>query len=282
LRHRRKLIVSAHEVPDTYLGSFVFDHVCKRAVTPWLRFVYNRARVVIAVSPYTRDELIRLGVRSEIVVICNAVDRTRFRKDPDVRARLRAKLGIGASAFVVVNAAQIQPRKGVTMFVETARRTPDAQFVWVGGRPFGRLSAEYDACSRLMREAPPNATFTGQVGFEEMPGYYAMADACLFPSVQECFGFTIVEAASCGLPVLLLDNPAWRGYLFDDYLAATTPEGFSGLIGRLMRDEAFRKEWGAGAERIAARHDLAAYPDKLVELYRAVARSSGVGHGEAP
>lgn len=271
LRHRDKLMVSAHEVPDTYLGSFVFDRASRRVAAHYLRFVYNRARLVVAVSPYTREELIALGVRSEIAVLCNGVDRTRFKPDGGARARLRRSLGLGPCAFVVMNAAQVQPRKGVRMFVEVARQVPEASFVWVGGRPYGRLSADYDACSRLMCEAPANVCFTGQVDYADMPGYYAMADACLFPSIQECFGYTIVEAAATGLPVMLIDNPAYRGYLFDDYLAASAPEGFAAHVRRLMSDEAFREEWKARGAHLAQRHDLATYPDRLMALYRRVA-----------
>lgn len=270
-RHRRRLIVSAHEVPDTYLGSFIFDDVCHFVARRWLKFVYNRAHRVIAVSPYTKRELEALGVSSRIEVLCNCVDRECFRPNPAARLEVRRRLGINDEAFVVVNAAQIQPRKGFELFIDTARRAPDLEFVWVGGRPFGRLSADFGKLTRLMQQAPPNVHFPGQVLFEEMPAYYAMADACFFPSIQECFGYTIIEAAAAGLPVVLRDNPAYEDYLFDHYLASSTPDGAAKLLRRLNDDARFLREQRAHSEALAELYDLRRYTERLVELYRRVA-----------
>jgi len=281
LRYRPRLVVSAHEVPDTYLGSFVFDQICRQAVTPLLRAAFNRARVVIAVSPYVKRELERIGVTSEIVILCNGVDRSRFRPDPATRSRLRAEMGISDSAFVVANAGQIQPRKGVEAFLQVASELPEMQFVWLGGRPFGRLTAQYSRLTRLIREAPPHVRFPGQVPIEDMPAQYAIADACLFPSVQECFGYTIVEAAATGLPVVVQDNPAYRDYLFDHCLVGSSVADFVAILRRLHEDPAYRRERVVHSGTLAALHDLDGYIERLLSLYRRVATEAAHGGCEA-
>ena len=42
----------------------------------------------------------------------------------------------------------------------------------------------------------------GYVPNEELPTLYNAADAFLFPSLKETFGFPIVEAMACGTPVV--------------------------------------------------------------------------------
>ena len=49
-----------------------------------------------------------------------------------------------------------------------------------------------------------NTLFTGFLPDEEMVKYIASADAFVFPSVTETFGFVQLEALACGVPVAAL------------------------------------------------------------------------------
>jgi glycosyltransferase involved in cell wall biosynthesis len=54
---------------------------------------------------------------------------------------------------------------------------------------------------RLMQLAGPTVTFTGRVTDAEMPGYFAKAQAFIFPSLED-FGIVPVEAMAAGTPVI--------------------------------------------------------------------------------
>ena len=56
--------------------------------------------------------------------------------------------------FVVTCVGQIQPRKGIYDFIETAEKCPDITFVWVGGTPFKGLTAEYKKLQTVVKNAP--------------------------------------------------------------------------------------------------------------------------------
>ena len=88
-------------------------------------------------------------------------------------------------------------------------------------------------------EVADMVVFTGYVPEEQKPDYYRLADAYVMPSSGEGFGFVVIEALACGLPVVasradgtqeavrygklgLVVDPANRAELQDAILAALT------------------------------------------------------------
>jgi glycosyltransferase involved in cell wall biosynthesis len=74
----------------------------------------------------------------------------------------------------------------------------NVHFVFAGSSqvaPLKRLLDEYGV-------GPEFYTFVGRVSYEEMPALYARADVCVNPSLMENLSFVILEAMSCGIPVV--------------------------------------------------------------------------------
>ncbi|MFH0779074.1 MAG: glycosyltransferase [Candidatus Eisenbacteria bacterium] len=87
-------------------------------------------------------------------------------------------------------------RKGLRIFVESARHVPEATFVVVGR--WVDKSVE-----RLMRIASPNVFFTGYVPDSELRAYLERAKVYVQISAHEGFGCSLAEAMSCGcVPVV--------------------------------------------------------------------------------
>jgi 1,2-diacylglycerol-3-alpha-glucose alpha-1,2-galactosyltransferase len=270
---RDHLVASAHVVPESFLGSLIFDKFCYGVAKFYLKFALNRARLVIAVSPVVKTQLKRLGVTTEIVVLCNSVDRQQFRPDKQLRKRVRTQLGLSDDGFISLCVGQIQRRKGIQTFLNVAEILPQMTFVWVGGRPFGRLTANYDEMTELMEQAPQNVRFIDAVDFEEMPGYYAMADVFFFPSFQENFAYAILEASSTRLPLVLRDNPEYPYLLFTHYLKAGTDEGFAETLRHLTKDVSFLETWQQESDTLASKYEIHKYVEQLVTCYKYIARS---------
>lgn len=220
---RGKKIVSAHIVPESLRGSLVGANLWLPLATIYLRWFYNHADLVFAVSDATKRELIDMGVRSKIEVVYNLVDIERYKTTASDHVAARKSLNISEDDWVVIGAGQVQPRKRIDSFVEAALELPDMRFIWVGGMPFGRLAAENKHMKRLVQNAPSNVTFTGVIDHIMVKKYYQAGNAFWLPSAQETFGLVIVEAAAAGLPVMLR--------CIDDY-----KETFAGCA--LLEDEA--------------------------------------------
>ncbi|MBT5953529.1 glycosyltransferase family 4 protein [bacterium] len=269
-RWKGKLLVSAHVVPDSFIGSLVFSKLWQPLAKIYLKFVYSLSDVIIAVSPVVKEELQRIGVKKRIEVLCNSVNRKKFKQDDELRAQFRKKLNLKEDAFVAVCVGQIQPRKGVAVFIETAKKCPDITFLWVGGRPYGRLTADYDRLTEVVDSAPDNVVFTGVVDFEDMPGYYAASDVYFFPSLQENFAYATIEASSVKLPLLLRDNPEYVPTLFTHYLKALEVVDFAKELNKLSSDSACLQKWQNESDVLASKYAIEAYMTQLIALYRSV------------
>lgn len=265
-----KKVVSAHVVPDSFIGSLIGARFWRPLAIWYLRWFYNRADLVFAVSAQTKRELEKLGVTSSIEILHNSVDTTRYCADnSSVRSELRAQYGIADDVFVVIGAGQVQPRKRVDLFIAAAQALPEVTFVWVGGMPFGHLAADYRDMERLMEVKLPNLIFTGVVELEEMPALYQLADLFWLPSEQETFGLVVVEAAAAGLPVLLRESDDYADTFRDD-VQYGRDETFVQDIQLIVSDAAHRQKLVENAERIAERFDSKRIGAQLVKFYRSL------------
>jgi 1,2-diacylglycerol-3-alpha-glucose alpha-1,2-galactosyltransferase len=265
-RTKERAVVTAHVVPESFVGSFILAPVWLPISAFYLRMCYSVGDEIIAVGPSVVQGLKRLRLKAPVRCVPNAIDIERFRPQPGWREQMRTKLGIAQDAFVVVCPGQIQPRKGVDDFVDAARQMPNTEFVWVGGRPFGRLTAGYEPTRQAVETAPANCHFIGEVPYEEMPPLMAASDCLFFPSRQETFGLVIVEAAAAGLPIVLRDLDSYHGLFDGAYLAGDTGS-FVESLKALRHDEAVRADYVARALEMAERFDTLHHGQMLLQAY---------------
>jgi 1,2-diacylglycerol-3-alpha-glucose alpha-1,2-galactosyltransferase len=126
--------------------------------------------------------------------------------------------------------------------------------------------------TRLVECSPPNVVFTGGVGYEDMPGYYAMSDIFFFPSLQDTFACAIIEASASGLPLVLRDNPEYPGCFLGHYLKASCEDEFVETIRMLEKKGNLFKEYQLRSEMLASRYELGNYIDQLVDYYKWIAQ----------
>ena len=266
LRSRERAVVTAHIVPESLVGSFVLAPLWLPIGTAYMQAFYALADEVLAVSPEVDEGLRRMKLKVPVRVVPNAVDVKRFVPQPGWREEMRAKAGIPEDAFVAICAGQVQPRKGVDVFIETARAMPDVHFVWVGGMPFKRLTDHYRHMRSAMANAPSNCHFVGDVVYSEMPKWYASADCLFFPSVQETFGLAIVEAAAAGLP-LVLREIATYGPLFGETYLSDAEQPFTDCIACLKDDEEMHARYAKHSLELAERFDTSRLAEHLLAVY---------------
>lgn len=264
---RSKKVVSAHIVPASLVGSLVGAKLWLPLAKIYLRWFYNRADMLFAVSDETKRELVRLGVTKPIEIVYNLIDTSQYLTTAADKARARHALGIDADAWVVVGAGQVQPRKRVDDFVKSAVTLPNLRFIWVGGMPFGKLAADHGVMQKLITNAPKNVTFTGVIDHSAVRQYYQAADVFWLPSEQETFGLVVVEAAAAGLPVVLRDIPDYAETFSEDAILCT-PDNVNGMLQLLRDDTKFYAQAREHSARIASRFDSSAGAERVMTLYR--------------
>jgi 1,2-diacylglycerol-3-alpha-glucose alpha-1,2-galactosyltransferase len=268
----KRRIFTAHVLPETAEGAMPFAKIGAPLIHRYLKLVYGYSDVVVAVAPRMATRLREsLGVRGLIRTIPNPLRSDRFRPSPALREEGRRLLGITSDRPMVLGVGQLQPRKGIPDFAKVAWGTPEADFIWVGGRPFGMFSAGIAELRRLKANQPPNMRFAGMFPLDRMPAIYNAADVFLFPSLQENCPYAPLEAAGCGLPIVVRDLPEYRALYQSEYLSAGDPLGFTAQVNGLLRSQAQREHWSRASQRLARAFTPEAYMEATAALYDHVA-----------
>jgi len=160
----------------------------------------------------------------EPLYVPHGVDRTLFHPRPEDKAAIREELGVPADAYLVGMVAAntgnpALPRKAfpqaLTAFSRFAADHPDAWFYAHsqtqpgkgGGINLEALTLATDCPTDRVRY-PPAAIFHLGWPTENMANLYQAFDVLLNPSMGEGFGVPLIEAQSCGVPVIASDHSA--------------------------------------------------------------------------
>ena len=270
IRRGGKKVVSAHIVPDSFIGSIKGAKYWKPLGKMWLKFFYKKADLVLACSGMVADELINDMNVPKTKVLYNTIDMSRYRHSAAEKKLARKKLDLKDNDFVVMGNGQVQPRKRLDILIKAAKKMPDVKFFWVGGIPFKNLGADYHAMQNMIKSAPDNLTVTGVIPLEAVKDYYVAADLFVLPAMQENHPMCVLEAAGAGLPIILRDIPQYDDTFKGDAVMAKTDDEFLDLIDLLRKDKKAYSKACLGAGKIAKRFDSSAGAERLVEFYRSL------------
>lgn len=233
-----------HFVPRTIEGSIHLPGFAKKIFYKYILFFYKKMDRLVTVNPYFIDVLEEYGIKREkISYIPNFVSDQKFYPlSEEEKREARKEYGIPDSRFTVLCVGQLQIRKGFFDFIELAKSYPDMTFVWAGGFPFGKMMDGYEQIQKAKEDLPANMKMLGVVDREKMSRVYNMADVFLLPSYEELFPMTILEAMSCGIPIVVRDLPIYDNILFDYCLRAKRTDDFGQLLQNLKEDSHFYED----------------------------------------
>ena len=163
----------------------------------------------------------------------------------------------------MLTVGSLYPVKGQMDVLRAFARVPDAELVIVG---VGPLRGTLDGlATRLgLRD---RIRWLGSVPHEQLPAIYRSAAVFVQGSRHEAQGMALLEAAACGVPVV--GTPV--GVLPEVGRVAFGEEELAREIGRLVRDEAVRRELGRRALASAtAVFSARASIERFIELYQRV------------
>ena len=193
----RNKIMTVHDLSFLYNRSWF-----SKAYYWWYRIMtplaIKTSKHLITVSLFSKHEIIRFYPfikEYQISVVYGAVDCTRFHRLSSIPSP--------ESPFALA-VSSIDPRKNFPMLVKAFKGLEGCQLYIVGKR--NHVFSQQNGID----EALSNVKFLGRVSDEELRRLYNQAVCFIFPSIYEGFGLPLLEAMTCGCPVLASDIPVFR------------------------------------------------------------------------
>lgn len=163
----------------------------------------DRAKKVIAVSEATRRDLVQhYGIAEEKVVVVHSGLRPTHAITPEFADDVLKKFNITPPFFLFF--ATLEPRKNAAALVaayqeyrEKSKKPASLVFAGSAGWLTKKLVSEVTS-SHFANEC----VFTGEVSEDEKIALYRRAEALIYPSLYEGFGFPPLEAMQEGTPVI--------------------------------------------------------------------------------
>ena len=207
LAHESILHAATLGLPVIYTDHslFGFNSLSSIHLNKLLTFTLSLCSAAIAVSHCSKDNLcLRAQLDPQLVyVIPNAVDTTQFTpQQPQPSSQSSVNDGVTSSRVKVLVLSRLVYRKGIDLAIDViplvCAQLPYVDFV-IGGDGPKRIKLEE------MRERcrlHDRITLLGPLPHSAIPAALSAADVFLNCSLTEAFCIAILEAVSCGLPVV--------------------------------------------------------------------------------
>ena len=248
-----RLVFTTKKVVYTVHG---FDSIrlAFRKFMPVERILQRACSAIVAVSNYDEKNLHNEDIIHNVSTIYNGITT------PD--SNIVERLNIANNyKKIVLSIARVNPPKEPKIFIETARLLPQYGFIWIGNQE----SVEH------LGDIPANCHFLGNI--VNAGAYCAQADLFMLPSNYEGLPMVIIEAMSCGVPVVASDVGGVSEIVRNDINGYTLPnraELFAEKIETILSNENLYARMSKNALEIFERELTI---DKMVEGYMAVYRS---------
>jgi glycosyltransferase involved in cell wall biosynthesis len=170
--------------------------------------VWDGANALIANSRFLKEELTRLyGIpRNKIFLVNNGVNLHVFHYR-ESKKNLYRKLGISDHATVILYLGGSRPVKGPAYLLDALKKIEDKHediiTIFVkGAGPLDKFFSPLLEKKLQYFQQKEKMIVINSIPHTELPEYYSAVDAVVVPSLYDAFPKVVLEAVTCGTPVI--------------------------------------------------------------------------------
>jgi glycosyltransferase involved in cell wall biosynthesis len=242
--HYGKLIVTIYDISFLTLPECHTEANRQHCLQGTLDAV-KYADCIIAISNHGKQELVKyFDVNPDKIVVTHLAANDIFTPcGSEEQNRVLEKYKISRDfIFTVVS---YEPRKNIGTLIRAYVDLPDAvkkqhPLIIAGGK--GWLNADIDEL--IESQASDRIQRIGYIDEQDLPALYSAAAAFVYPSLYEGFGLPILEAMSCGAPVITSNTSSMPEISGDAalFFDPTDVQQLTTHLLELMGDENLRRE----------------------------------------
>lgn len=199
---KTKTTVMVHDMfaETLYPKSWKYQLINKFFINPMLAadgFVYNSKYSQQETQTHYRSQ--DLQIPSHEAVVGCVIHREDFYPLNVEASELKRQKGLSGPVYLTL--CLDEPRKNIQTFLDIAQAKPEAQFIRIGKE--SPWIEEY-----LEQNSIGNVKHYFELSLEEIREFYNLADALVYTSYLEGFGYPPLEALACGTQVVSSDTSA--------------------------------------------------------------------------
>lgn len=241
-------------IPLIYQNEYLQNPELKKVYLSRLS-AFNKFDLLLAISDATRRDAIEmLGIKPERVVNISGAASSLFRKlelAEDEKKRYLHRFGISRPFVLYIGGDNF--RKNMEGALRAYAKLPQ-QLIKNYQLVINDAGDEtiFRSKARSLGLTDQDIVITGHVADEELVALYNLCKVFVFPSLYEGFGLPVLEAMSCGAPVIASNNSSLPEVVgrSDALFDATRDQEIASALHHVLTDNSFREDLSTyGLER---------------------------------
>ncbi len=257
-----------------YITKGYFDTTSKKIVEHLTKFYCDKTVTELIVPTKKTYDLFKekYEYTRNIHIVPTGIEVERFYREnnqEDETCILKAGLGIEKDDFVLLFVGRLASEKNVTFLIENqadlVKKNKHCKLLIIGDGPDMELFQRQ--AKKLKIEE--NVIFAGKIAWEDIHKYYQIPDVFVTASHTETQGLTLLEAMAASVPVVALDDDAFRDVVIPDlngYLFKNKKE-YREDIEFIMKHPEVLKRLQRQARINAESHSAKYYAEKVLDVY---------------
>ena len=269
----RPMVVTIHDI-TFHLFPQWFPPGVGRMMNRLVPRAARAARKIITGSQCTKDDIVDcLDVPPQKIVVTPYAAAPHFApRDPHEAHRRVREMHPELQGPFIAGVGVRGPRKNIGV-VLGAMAQLQARGAWPRGVKLALAGTREQFPDPEIAMLGDSVVFLGYVAESDLPDIFASAVASVYPSFYEGFGLPVLEAMSCGCPVLVSDASSLPEVAGDAgvMLAPDDVTGWAGALQQLLEDENHRATLRCRGLERAAQFSWEKCARQTLEIYREVA-----------
>lgn len=246
------------------------DRWNKKIVVQGITLLHNNCDYVIAPSRKIRAQLESWHTTAPIRILPTGVDP--IPTTTEATRSFQEQYDLGDKDKVVLFVGRLGKEKNIELllksFIHVLKQEPEAKLMIVG-----RHEHQFTLAAMAHElEIADSVIFTGHIEHSQLGAVYASASVFAFPSKTDTQGLVLHEAASAGLPIVMVDKE----------ITEVVHDGINGLFARnsapdfakklltILQDDTKQSAMGAASKKLAGKYSAAHQAELLESLYQKV------------